>query len=137
MAHATKLLSKKFFRRLGICFLIILVVTNLPPVNSVLIISFDAEIYRYSNFYGSFTFQENLFKNTSYEQCCGVYDDFLSTRPNVSDKKLYRLFKINPFAIWRWRQYIFEDRYHIPWLDWEKVVEKRGEILNSTPYMDF
>lgn len=69
-----------------------------------------------------------------------MHNGCLSYRPNLKDKKMYRLFSKNPLAFWRWRLYFFDERYQLPYKDWAEIEkvrakEKVREITGCT--MDF
>ncbi len=91
----------------------------------------DERHYRYSNYNGSFTFYE--FMSRDFEMMHRGHKVCLSHRPNLKDKQIYRLFSKNPLAFWRWRLYFFDERYKLPYRDWEEIknireVEKIGDI---------
>lgn len=98
-------------KKLLIGLAVIVVLTNLPPLNYFLITR-----YTYSNADGSFTYNEEGGKGKSFKGCKRMYGYFLQDHPNVSNKQLYRTFKLQPWKFWEWYQYIFRnERFTLPY----------------------
>ena len=127
---------KRNKKTITILVLIFIIMSNLPPVQSLYDLSFDEDLYRYSNCDGSVTFQEIYFKNRDYTIAELLYSDYIK-KHNEADCKFYRLFKINPLAFWRWRYYLFDKRYRLEYKNWNDILIIRGDIKSKSGYQDF
>lgn len=103
----------------------IIILSNVPPFTQVLKIIFDEKHYRYSNYNGSYTFYE--FKSRDFEMMKTAHSGCLSSRPQLKDKNVYRLFSKNPLAFWRWGLYLFSERYKLPYKNWADIEKIRVE----------
>lgn len=103
----------------------IILLTNLPPFNQILKALVDEGHYRYSNYDGSFTSYEFVSRN--FKMVESAHRVCLRHSPALKDKKLYRLFSKNPLAFWRWGLYFFDERYKLPYKNWEDIKKTRME----------
>lgn len=101
----------------------LVVLANIPPFTPLLDIFFGERHYRYSNYNGSLTFSE--FMSRGFEMMKNRHKTCLLYRPDLKDKQIYRLFSKNPLAFWRWRMYFFDERYKLPYKDWEEIKKTR------------
>ncbi len=83
----------------------------------------DEKHYRYSNYNGSYASYEFMSRN--FEMMKRMHKGCLAHRPDLKDKKMYRLFTKNPLAFWRWRMYFFDERYRLPYKDWKEIEQTR------------
>lgn len=113
---------KKRAKLLIVCSIII-VIANIPPVSSLFRFFLDEKHYRYSNYDGSNTSYE--FMSRDYNLMKRLHTACLQDYPNQKDKKLYRLFAKNPLAFWRWRLYFFDERYDLPYKNWNEIERLR------------
>lgn len=90
---------------------------------------------RYSNFNGSFTFEEMNFFERHFEYCTNKFEKF--KEDHHTDTILYRLDKIDLTKVWQYGRYIFEKRYHLPYMDWEEINKRRGVLENKSGFQDF
>ncbi|WP_199140530.1 hypothetical protein [Pedobacter sp. ASV12] len=80
---------------------------------------------------GSFTFYEYMDRN--FEMMKRMHKGCMLDRPDQQDKNIYRLFSKNPLAFWRWRMYFFDERYKLPYKNWEEIKKTREtENLEKT-----
>lgn len=111
-------------RKFLITIVVVIILSNTWPFSAILKIMVDGDMYyRYSNFDGSNTSYE--FKSWTFEMAKSQQERCIKSHPEQKDKNLYRLFKINPFAFWRWKLYLFDERYKLPYKDWGEIERKR------------
>src|SRR5688500_13574238 len=76
---------------------------------------------RYSNFSGSFTFQEINFNDRNFRMCKDKFEVFKAK--NKVDTVLYRLCAKNYFKFWNYNSYFFSEKFKLPFLPWADVKE--------------
>jgi len=116
-----------------ICLIVFLgiIVSNILPLDKLFS---DGSYYRYSNGDGSVTFME--FKARDFEMMKRRFESYKTTK-NI-DSKIYRLFKKNPFAFWRWGRYFIGKRYKLPYKEWTEIEAIRvNKLENKTGFQDF
>jgi len=121
---------KKFI----ICIIIILgliVFTNFSPIN----ILFGSDECKYSNSTGSFTFEETNFGGYDYALCMNRFSEY-KKQANV-DTILFRLTSMNPLCFWKYRSYMADQKYRLPYKSWETIESARGPIRNKSGFQDF
>lgn len=101
---------------------IILLVPNLPVITKYIAHQVDEGHFRYANLDGSFIATQRFsFKSPGFST--SGFEQFIkNTSPAEENRKLYRLYKINPLCFWRWNNYI-QIGVHFDYMDWE-VIEK-------------
>ena len=107
----------------------VVIVSNIFPITGLFTFLLDQKHYRYSNYNGSSTFYE--FMERDFEMAKRWHHGCLLQQPDLKDKKLYRLFSKNPLAFWRWRLYFFDERYKLPYKNWEEIEKKRGKVKET------
>jgi hypothetical protein len=118
--------------------IIIMLISNFPPIKSVISLFTDENHYRYSNADGSFTGVDIPFKGRLYNLAPVLPKSFKEKHPTSSDTIVYRLFWKNPLAFWRWGEYYYDKRYNLPYLSWKEIRKKRGyDLKYSTNWQDF
>lgn len=102
--------------------IIILLVPNLPVINKYVAHQLDEGHFKYANLDGSFIATQSFsFKSPGFSTF--GFEQFIKrTSPTNENKKLYRLYKINPLCFWRWNNYI-QNGLHFEYMD-RKVIEK-------------
>lgn len=120
-------MTKKARKKIIISILAIIILANTWPFIWVFKNFVDERHYRYSNYNGSFIFYE--FMDRDFEMMKYSHQQCSLLRPGLKDKKIYRIFSKNPFAFWRWRLYFFDERYKLPYKNWEEI-EKIRKIEN-------
>ena len=120
-----KSLKRNIWKRIFI-IVVILILCNLPPLKWPFT-WFDHDDYRYSNNAGSFTFREFQFKGDDFALCWRNFLDFKKDC-HCADTVLYRLNRNNPFKFWRYGDYIFKKKYHLPYQSWDKIKARMGPI---------
>lgn len=110
----------------------IIILFNFYPFTAILEIAFEVKHYRYSNYNGSLTFSE--FKGHRFDMLKHRHESCLLARPDLKDKNLYRLFTKNPLAFWRWRLYFFDERYKLPYKNWDEIkkIREKEKIMAIT-----
>jgi len=115
-----------------------LLIVNCPGVDRAVLLWLDNEHFEYANQDGSFTFREDFsFKNPPFTG--GPFENYIAEyNPSEPNCKLYRLYKINPLAFWRWHHYLWISRKY-EYMDWSDIEKKRGigkqsERLSNTQY---
>lgn len=101
----------------------------------------DEDYFRYSNNSGSFTMAESPLKNRDYKMAQRIFAS-LKEDPTInlssSDTTLYRVFRINPFRFWLWRDFFIDPRYKLPYKNWSDIKQRRGgNWKRNSSYQDF
>jgi hypothetical protein len=109
---------------LGLAFF--LIISNIPPFQSVLKFIFDDNLYYYSTKDGSAFFIENEYKGRKFQFKRVTSAEKRAEYPEA-DTIIYRNFQPNLFAFWRYRDYIFDERYTLPYFPLEEARKKRQE----------
>ena len=106
-----------------------IILANIPPFQQIFKFFLDQRHYRYSNYNGSLTFTE--FMSRRFDMLKLRHEGCKLARPDLKDKNIYRLFTKNPLAFWRWRLYFVDERYKLPYKNWEdiKKVREKEDIV--------
>jgi hypothetical protein len=114
-----------------IALLGLILICNIPPINMLL----SLDDCRYSNNTGSFTFAEINIGGYDYNLCMNRFTDY---KDQVrTDTILYRLTAMNPLCFWKYRNYLFDKKYRLPYKSWKDVEQTRGPIKNKSGFQDF
>lgn len=121
-----------------ITFVVIAVLTNLPPFIWI-IISYERDINYYS--YSSsdnpeLAFEENGKDPTVFRYSTVITDSLHRVRYPDFDTLLYRNFKINPFFFWHWAEYFYDARYKLPYISKEQVAKNYLIKINNRLNLD-
>jgi hypothetical protein len=118
--------------RISLIIIGIIFFLNIVPLDKLFA---DGSYYRYSNSNGSMTFVE--YKSRDFEMMNRRFESYRKEKSN-HDTTLYRLFKKNPLAFWRWGQYFFSKRYRLPYKAWAEIKSVRGaDPENKSGFQDF
>lgn len=115
---------------------------NIPPCHTVAVL-LDRNDLRFATGDGQFTFKEYTFKGRDFQQCLARFADYKdSVRQGIGkysygDTTLYRLNRKNLFKFWNWGEYLFKDKFSLPYKDWTDIEQKRGRISYHGQYQDF
>lgn len=90
---------------------------------------------QFSNADGSFTFAEVNFKGAGYTLCKEIFIEFKHRR--LGDSTLYRLCPKKPFYFWNYGEYLFAEKYRLPYKPWSEIERRRGAIRNKSGFQDF
>jgi len=99
--------------------LIVLLLFNYTPLSYLF-----SKDYSYRNFDSSFTISEEGGKGYDFEVVNLRYERFLKSHPlkKSSDPKLYRTFTMQPWYIWQWGDFIFQnERFRLPYKSPEEL----------------
>lgn len=118
-------------KKILVVLLIVLTVSNLPPVYWL----YGEENCRFSNGDGLFTYAEMTFKGDNFKECMGKFIEF--KKRNGNDTTLYRLCPKNVFHFWDYGQYLFSEKYRLPYKSWKEIEAKRGPVINKSGFQDF
>ncbi|SEK69544.1 hypothetical protein [Parapedobacter koreensis] len=100
-------------------FIAVVLVTNLTIIGYFL-----KRHYTYSNYNGTFRFDEMRLKGISYHTRNEAYHNFLKRNPDIKDKQLYRTFTLDPWRFWEWHEWYYHfDRFTLPYLS-EKELQQ-------------
>jgi hypothetical protein len=124
----------KKIRNIFITVLVIIIICNLPPAKELFYFSGQKDC-EYSNFNGTFTFDEVNFAIRDFDMCMRKFDDFKQV--DKSDTILYRLSEINYLQFWNYGDYLFRKKYRLPYMSWEVIKQRRGRVENKTGFQDF
>ncbi|MDR6513691.1 MULTISPECIES: hypothetical protein [Bacteroidota] len=116
-------MKKKKMKKAILIFVgIILLIPNLPFIGKDISHQLDEGYYRYANLDGSYTITQDFdFKSPGFSDLHFKYWVKM-TSPPQENRKLYRLYKINPLCFWRWQNYLVNG-VHFDYMD-PKVIEK-------------
>lgn len=119
-----------------ILILAFLFIANIPPIKNIFTFFIDENHYRYSNYDGSFTFIE--FKGHDTEMMGRKENAFNKKHFLDSNTVVFRCFRKNPLALWRWAEYFYDKRYKLPYKNWKEIRKRRGSDLEySNNWQDF
>jgi hypothetical protein len=116
----------KKFCKVFIGIFIFVILSNIPPLQTLLKFFFDQKLYHYSTKDGSAFFDENIFLGNIFE-FKRVTTQGKRERYPEADTIIYRNFKLNPYAFWRYRDYLNDERYTLPYYPLEEAQKKRRE----------
>jgi len=109
---------KKKTKAIVITATVVILVSNMPFINSILLHTLDKGKIRYSNADGSFTYIDR------FEFLAGMY-----TKSDTEEiGEIYRLYRLNPLYFWRWSFYLMVSK-DFRYKNWEKDIEP-----NRVPY---
>lgn len=117
--------------------LIILATPNLPIINKYVAHKLDEGYFRYANLDGSFTMTQGFsFKSPGFS-AFGFEHFVMETAPAAENRKLYRLYIINPLCFWRWHNYL-RHGIHFDYKDWSIIEEnRRQKRVGDTGWQSF
>ena len=78
---------------------------------------------------------KNAFKFRNFELCMVNWHAFKSIVKK--DTTLYRLTKINVLNFWLWADYLFKEKYRLPYKSWKEIDNIRGPVRNKTGWQNF
>lgn len=114
----TIMIKRAIFIVLGIMLLI----PNIPFIGKDIDHWLDEGYYRYANLDGSYMITQDFhFKSPGFSTF--GFEQFIKEKsPAKENRKLYRLYKINPLCFWRWSNYL-NHGVHFDYMD-PKVIER-------------
>ena len=127
-------LGMKTWKLILIIMLAVLILSNTAPANRILEPTITDDC-RYSNFNGSFTFEEMQFQSRDFDMCLRKFNEF--KKQNHTDTVLYRLCKNNYLKFWKYHNYFFSEKFRLPYMSWTEIEARRGPIENKSPFQDF
>jgi hypothetical protein len=89
----------------------------------------------YTNVNGSFTFEEMNFKARGFDMCEAKFIEYKKVHAN--DTVLYRITSKKFWRFWEYCDYLFDERFQLPYMDWEAVEKRRGKVEAKSGWMDF
>ena len=89
----------------------------------------------YSNYNGSFTFEERNFQSRDFMMCLKKFDEF--KKANQQDTILYRICPKNTLHFWDYSDYLLKEKYKLPYMDWIEISARRGKLENKSGFQDF
>jgi len=96
--------------------IVVIFLSNVPPISYIFDYVIDEKHYRYSNHSGSFDVTDRSGSNLKGVE--GSFKEFVKSRElKPIDTILYRTFWKNPLAFWRWHTYFNskDKRYKLPY----------------------
>lgn len=121
---------KKILFILIVLFLVI-VANNLVPLRWFYI----ANNCEFSNGDGLFTYVEMNFKGDNFKECKRKFSEFKKRK--LGDTVLYRLCPMNILHFWDYGQYLFSEKYRVPYKSWQEIKAKRKPVVNKSGFQDF
>ena len=118
---------KRQIGRLGLAYLLLVGITNLPWPSDFLEMWVDHNHYKYSNGDATWLFTENLFKDgrAPFSRLLS-YNPVAERRYPGRDTIIYRNFTKNPLAFWRYGKYLFDQRYTLPYISREQALKMKA-----------
>lgn len=119
-------------------FILIVVLSNTPPIKSIISLGLDEKHYRYSNNDGTRTFISNPYKGKEF-----LYKKYFSGKNLLdlypgADTTVYRLYKKDFWAFWRWGEYVYDKRYTLPYKSWDSIkAHRRIPGRQNSSFQDF
>lgn len=102
-----------------------LLLPNMPFIGKDIHHWLDEGYFRYSNLDGSYYLTQDFnFKSPGFSTF-GFEYFVKNTSPAKENRKLYRLYKINPLCFWRWSYYL-RHSIHLDYMD-PSVIEQNME----------
>lgn len=89
----------------------------------------------YSNYSGSFTFTEMNFKERNFRNCKAKFNLF--KKEYNRDTVLYRLCEKKFWQFWNFKEYLFSEKYQLPYANWNNIQRRRGRLDHTTGFQDF
>ena len=123
--------TKMNMTKIAIFFILIIVILNIPPAKWIA----GPDDILYSNANGSFTFDESNVAGRNYNLCIENFKVFKSV--NNIDTVLFRITPINLFKIWRWGDYMTNEKYKLKYKPWKQIETARGHLKNKTAWQSF
>ena len=111
----------------------LLLVLNIPPAKQVLMLR-NADC-SYSNYSGTFTFEEMDFELRNLDMCLRKFKEF--KKNNTPDSSLYRLCKKNYWQFWNYGSYLFDKKFKLPYMPWSEIKKRRGPLILHSGFQDF
>ncbi|SFH08662.1 hypothetical protein SAMN04489864_1055 [Pedobacter insulae] len=115
--------------------LIFFILSNYPPLDLVFHTFTNEGYYKYTNYDGSNIMQEGVHKNYGLDRIKRLHQFWLNKNHEAPDKALYRVFWKNPLAFWRWKNYFQDERYKLPYKDWDeiKALAEKNKSTTKNP----
>jgi len=129
MAHAIKNMKKTTL--IFISLFLFIAISNLPPIHWF----YKQNDCWFSNGNGSFTFAEMSFQGDDFQQCSHKFLEFRKRK--LGDTVLYRLCSMNIFYFWDYGEYIFSQKYKVPYKSWKEIESRRDPMANKSGFQDF
>ncbi|MBD1433247.1 hypothetical protein H8B06_10445 [Sphingobacterium sp. DN00404] len=105
----------------GVFFSLMVWVTNFTIVGYFL-----KRNYTYSNYNGTFRFDEVRLKAFGYDTRDSSYAYFLRNNAGMRDEELYRTFRLDPWRFWEWRDWVEHfDRFTLSYISERKIQRNR------------
>lgn len=106
---------------------IIILIINLPPMY-ILVHVLDRDDCKYSTADSMFTYTENNFKGQDFNHGLRLFQAFKEQVRKKDagyaglDTTLYRVTKKEMYKIWLYGDYLFADKYRIPYKSWTEII---------------
>jgi hypothetical protein len=120
--------------RIIIALAVLVVLLNLPIVKTMLGINEPGDL-KYSNYDGSFTFEEVNNQHRDLEMCLAKFNEF--KKVNSADTILYRLQEKNYLKVWNYGEYLFGQRFKLDYISLHEVYTRRGKLDHKSGFQDF
>ena len=89
----------------------------------------------YSNYNGSFTFEEMNFHERNFDMCERKFSEF--KKQSNADTALFRLCRKNIFKFWNWGNYMLREKFNLPYMSWQEIKSRRGMLAARSGFQDF
>jgi len=121
-------MKRKTKKRLIIAVVVaVVLISNIPILNSPLLLALDCGKLRYSNADGSFTMIGGFDVFSVLVDRKEMYEAIIRNRdPPVSEEnvEIYRLYRMNPVYFWRWSYYFLVSKQY-RYKNWKEIEPNR------------
>lgn len=123
-------------RTIIIVSFIILIVVNLPVVNTEILNRIDRDHFRYSNADASFTDIEYFDPLQPWINEWTLERFVRENSPSENNKKVFRIYRINPLCFWRWRYY-YVVSWKFEYRSWDEIEPNRAPKIPDNMWQQF
>ena len=107
-------MKKKYLIAVGLLVTII-TLSNWGPINLFVVVNVDKHYYKYSNGDGRWRLDEWRYKGPMYNAYYKTLQPWDTVGIGDADTIIYRNFKINPLAFWRYWSYYNDPVFELPY----------------------
>ena len=115
--------------------MVIMIIVGLIVVANAASMTINNIDCTYSNYNGTFTFEEMNFNDRSFDMCLRKFEEY--KKQAQRDTVLYRLCEKNFLKFWNWGTYLFADKFQLPYISWKEIESRRGLVTAKSGFQDF
>ncbi|TJZ49427.1 hypothetical protein FAZ15_22280 [Sphingobacterium olei] len=123
-------------KRFIIVIAVVVIISNLPVINTEILMKIDSGHFRYANNDASFTYLQHFDVFVPWMSAAGVRGFIENTRPTQQNMEVFRLYKINPLCFWRWRYYLMVS-IQFNYKSWDEIEPNRVPFVPNNKWQKF